>query len=749
MCRPLLLLVGMIIVCAPARAQGSGEWKNYTAQNSVQNISVMKGSVWAATKGGVFSYHIADSTFQQFTNSEGLPTNNVTSVIVDDDGGVWTGDATGGLAHYDPGMARWQVNLDITNSNFTKKQINEFFLYGDSLFIAGDYGVSLFHKRAFEFRDSYVRFGNLPVQNTVNGILILGDNLWIATANGVAVASLSSSNLISPTAWQIYTTAKGLPSDSVKTIFTLNGVVYVGTNRGIAYFNGTTWSSINALGPLSIQRTVTGSNGAYAITTNAIYLIQSPTQFQKIADVPNDILSDIAVENEKIIVGSNTQGIGFLEETGVRYAVPNGPASNLFISLAIDPKGTLWAASGYNGRGAGFYSFDGRTWTNYTTSTDTLIKSNDYHRVDIGVNDTKWIGAWGDGVMMVRDDNTLYRYSSQNAPFLGIKKDPKFIVICDVASDWRGNTWFIDWDPADDKPLWMLRPDSTWQGFRNGYDSTYTLLSGLTIDQNGNKWLYQRLATAFTPGLFFVDSKRTLDDPTDDTWTLLTAPGLMSNNITAVMVDNDGSVWVGTDQGANAILNPLNPEASLENSIVIPLAGIFVNTIAVDPLNNKWVGTKEGVFVLSDRATVVASYTVNSTDGRLPDNDVRAIAFDGGRGIAYFGTEKGLASIKTSFITPRPSFQDLFFYPNPFIISKGKTLTIDGLVQNSSVKILTNDGRLVRELSDKNSLPGGRIAFWDGTDNQGTLAASGIYLVVAYTQQGDQVATGKVAVIRR
>jgi ligand-binding sensor domain-containing protein len=742
--------MGMVIAWEPAWTQRSDGWKNYTAQNSIQSISVKDGDIWAATTGGVFCYHIADSSFQQFTNSEGLPSNDVTSIAVDDDGGVWTGDASGGLAYFDPGTARWSVSLDITNSSFVKKGINAFLHHGDSLFVAGDYGVSLFHKRSFEFRDSYIRFGNFAAQKKVNGMVILGDNIWIATVSGVAVASLSASNLISPAAWQTYTTAKGLPSDSIKTIFTLNGVVYAGTNRGIAYFEDSTWNSMNALGRLSIRRSFTGTDGAYVVTDSALFLIQSTTQFQKISDITANTITDISVENGKIIVGSVEQGLGFFEETGVRYRVPNSPASNLFINLGIDQKGTLWAASGYNGRGKGFYSFDGTTWRNFSRSTDTLIESDDYHRVGIGVNNTKWIGAWGDGMMMVRDDNTLYRYNYQNAPFLGIKDDPKYIVICDVATDWKGNTWFLDWDPADNKPLWVLHPDSTWEGFLNGYNPSYSLLSGITIDQNGNKWLYQRLPSVLQPGLFFVDSKGTLDDPSDDTWKLLsTSSGLVSNAVTAVTVDNEGSIWVGTTSGANVILNPLYPESSLDRSIVIPLSGIQVNAIAVDPLNNKWVGTKEGVFVLSDRATVVASYTVNSTNGKLPDNDVRAIAFDGNRGIVYLGTEKGLAGIKTSFIAPHASFQDITVYPNPFIVSGGKTLTIDGLVQNSSVKILSNDGRLVRELSDKSSLPGGRIAFWDGTDQEGTPVASGIYLIVAYTQQGDQVATGKVAVVRR
>ncbi len=729
LCRSLFLFIGMVIAWEPAWTQRSDGWKNYTAQNSIQSISVKDGSIWAATTGGVFCYHIADSSFQQFTNSEGLPSNDVTSIAVDKDGGVWTGDASGGLAHFDPGLARWSVSLEITNSSFVKKGINAFLHHGDSLFIAGDYGVSLFHKRSFEFRDSYIRFGNFAAQKKVNGMVILGDNIWIATVSGVAVASLSASNLISPAAWQTYTTEQGLPSDSITTIFTVNGVVYAGTNRGIAYFEDSTWTSMGALGPLSIRRSFTGTDGAYVVTAKALFLIQSPTQFQKISDITANTITDISVENGKIIVGSVGQGLGFFEETVVRYRVPNSPASNLFINLGIDQKGTLWAASGYNGRGKGFYSFDGTTWRNFSRSTDTLIKSDDYHRVGIGVNNTKWIGAWGDGMMMVRDDNTLYRYNYQHTPFLGVKEDPNYIVICDVATDWKGNTWFLDWDPSDNKPLWVLRPDSTWEGFLNGYNSSYSLLSGITIDQNGNKWLYQRIPSVLMPGLFFVDSKGTLDDPSDDIWKLLsTSSGLVSNAVTTVTVDNEGSIWVGTTSGANVILNPLDPESSLDRSIVIPLAGINVNAIAVDPLNNKWVGTKEGVFVLTDRATVVASYTVSSTNGKLPDNDVRAIAFDGNRGIVYLGTEKGLASIKTSFIAPYASFQDLTVYPNPFIVSGGKTLTIDGLVQNSSIKILSNDGRLVRELLDK---VGGREASWDGMNQEGAPVASGIYIIGA------------------
>jgi hypothetical protein len=47
------------------------------------------------------------------------------------------------------------------------------------------------------------------------------------------------------------------------------------------------------------------------------------------------------------------------------------------------------------------------------------------------------------------------------------------------------------------------------------------------------------------------------------------------------------------------------------------------------------------------------------------------------------------------------------------------------------------------------SSPGGRIAIWDGRNLDGNFVNSGIYLVVAYDQEGNNVGVGKVAVIKK
>ncbi len=258
------------------------------------------------------------------------------------------------------------------------------------------------------------------------------------------------------------------------------------------------------------------------------------------------------------------------------------------------------------------------------------------------------------------------------------------------------------------------------------------------------KWIVSEDASL--RGLLYLNDGGTLTNTNDDVWSILTnADGLSSSNITRVIVDRDGEVWVGTDLGVNIIVNPRNPRGQNIRRVFIAREQ-YVNDIAIDPIGNKWVGTKEGVFVLSpDGTSLLAQYTVGNTDGKLIDNDVRAVAFDEKRGIAYVGTENGLSSLTTTAVAPVENFDELLISPNPFRLPNSRTLQIDGLVRDSNIKVLTIDGRVVREFS----APGGRIAFWDGRDEGGTLVPSGVYLIVAFSENGDQLTKGKVAVLKK
>jgi hypothetical protein len=225
---------------------------------------------------------------------------------------------------------------------------------------------------------------------------------------------------------------------------------------------------------------------------------------------------------------------------------------------------------------------------------------------------------------------------------------------------------------------------------------------------------------------------------------LTTDDGLTSNKVWSEAVDRDGALWVGTDQGISIIFDPANPRSSM--AIYHPIPDQIIQGIVVDPLNNKWIATKQGVFVYSaDGTSILNHYTVETTNGKLLDDDVASISINSNTGTVYFGSEKGLSSLTTASVSPVRSFGDLSISPNPFYLPSRIQLTVDGLAENSTLKILSIDGSLIKEIQT----PGGRVGFWDGTDTQGRLVATAVYLVVAYADDGSKVATGKVAVIRR
>jgi hypothetical protein len=170
--------------------------------------------------------------------------------------------------------------------------------------------------------------------------------------------------------------------------------------------------------------------------------------------------------------------------------------------------------------------------------------------------------------------------------------------------------------------------------------------------------------------------------------------------------------------------------------------------IAVDVLNEKWIGTdNNGVFHLSDDgSTLIEQFNVANSP--ILSNSISSIVVSSKTGRAYFGTLNGLSSVQTNAVQPLDKFDKIVCKPNPYIIPsvKNPTLTIDGLVESSIIKIITLNGEVVAEYTARQ----GKIDNqWNGTDKKGNLVPTGIYIVVAYNKDGSKVGTGKLAVIRK
>lgn len=747
--RVFSILVTWLSVLSLVHA-GVGDWKNYTSMKSVRGITLEGKRMWAATSGGLFGFDTVDSTFRKITNIEGLTTADLSAVGVDANGSLWIGAMSGSIDVYSVSANTWQHISDIsTASGKTKKGIYRFYFVGDSVFIATDFGVSVFSQQRFEFEDSYEKLGTFSSPTRANSVIVYDGRIWIATAQGIASASTRSLNLKDPAAWTNYLASSGLPSNSVNALGLYAGRLYAGTDAGLSIFTGTTWESVS--GDL-LGTKVVDIIGFYVATTHGLYQMSSGGALTKVGtDLPYTI-SSVAVASTEVWIGLDGGGIAHWNAQQAKWdmKLPNSPNSNLFASIAVDNRGVLWAASGKDGAGQGFYSFDGTTWTNYSVADYPLLRSNDYHKVAIGCDNSKWICSWGKGVVLIKNDSTLTRFDQTNAGLAGIPNAPEFVVVSGAACDSKGNTWIVNYMNAANITLAVMKSDSTWTSYTDRTVQGSAQFADVAVDGLGTKWITPYLPAAPSPkGLYYFNEVYRLPDATDDGWGYLgKADGLESDNVTTVVVDRTGDIWVGTDAGISIISNVRDPKKGVLtacHSTRCNVSGQYINTIAVDALNNKWVGTKtSGVWVLSsDGTTVLAQY--NTSNSPLLDNDIKSIAIDHDKGIVYFGTDKGLSGLQTAYYTPKQSFSSLFISPNPFFLPSTSSLSIDGLVEESSIKVLAIDGKVITEFAS----PGGRVAFWDGTDSRGKLVSSGVYLVVAYSADGNQITTAKVAVIRR
>ena len=738
-----------------AHAQHIDTWKNYTDMKSLRAVVMNEGVLWGATSGGLFSSD--GGTIVKYTNSEGLSSNDLTALAVDGSGRIWIGSEQGDIDVFDPMTRQWLYIRDVVLSNRIQKSIRSFWVTSDSVFVATDFGVSVFRLSRWEFGDTYANFG-FASQAGVNQILILNDQLWLATDLGVATAPRYSVNLSSPSSWTRFQSTEGLPADAATSITAFHDTIVVGTTLGVAYKSLSGFQGLSSSMGMQIKTLVSSANRLLILWNRPPYALAALTSvLDSLAPALSDpqwMGNDVVTDSTGTQVFIATAGDGIHQRgTVTATIIPNGPQSNLFSSLAVDARGVLWCASGISGQGHGFYRCDPslpetKQWQNFAVGSNSVMSTDDYYKVSAGSGGRIWVSSWGRGVVEIAGDTIRRKINENSTPNLAssVFSTPPFVVVGGVATDPDGKDWFVNRTALNGNYLARLISDTSFSFYTNLLSPGQGLFTAIVVDQNGTKWManaepFNKPATGL---YYFNEQDRVPGTSVSGGWGMMTtADGLPNNTVLSVAVDRDGSVCIGTDLGLMIVSDPLYPRQRHFSSF--PLREQSIQAIAIDAVNNKWVGTKEGVFVMNGDATqILQQYTVSSTGGKLVDNDVRAIAIDQQRGRAYLGTEKGLSSIEIAPVSTARSFATIRVAPNPFKVPSGTPLEIRNLVSESFIKILAVDGSLMTEFRAQ----GGGRAFWDGTDSFGNLVGSGIYFVVAYAQNGDQVGSGKIAVIR-
>jgi ligand-binding sensor domain-containing protein len=223
---------------------------------------------------------------------------------------------------------------------------------------------------------------------------------------------------------------------------------------------------------------------------------------------------------------------------------------------------------------------------------------------------------------------------------------------------------------------------------------------------------------------------------------------LPSNTVRCLAKDRDGAIWLGTDAGIGIVNCPslvIDGQCDAEQRVVQydNFAGLLfsnesVRAIAVDGGNRKWIGTLNGVWLLSpDALTILNRFTVDNSP--LPSNTIEKIAIDGVTGDVYFGTADGLVSYRGTATVASDQGSKIQTFPNPVPAGYSGQIAIRGLTTDADVRITDITGKLVY----RTKANGGQ-ATWNGLDYTGSRPSSGVYLIFVSDKLGTETAAGKL-----
>lgn len=717
-------------------------WNVHTSFTNPQDAAVDENNnYYFATQGGLLIYNFKSNSTITINSGNGLWDNDLTCVYYyPPTKQVIAGSSSGALYFIDKDLKITTI-LDISKSNFANKTIKSITSEGVKLYIATGFGLLVFNTEKMIFLETVTKLGTFSPGTQVNKVFLFNNLIYLATNEGAAYNSLNA-QLQNPTGWKTLNVNN-------KTVQLIDGVA---TNDGIFFSSK---NDIYKLENESLQfvlndaveiKNLINHNGKTLYTTGYFIL---DLQKNRAGSDPLYVCNKIIYDKNNKSSSADPQiylyrefGFGYYANSKQIHVIPNSPITNLFWDLSFDNYGNLWVGTG-KGPSKGLMKFDGKNWGNYTTDINKDMTINNVVSVYTFNDSVAYASTWGRGIMKLNYKSDKIEYINRNnSPLSGIATDQDWIVMGKIIKDAKGTLWAVNYGETSSGPL-LVAIDKTgkFYDFVNCRNSTDRWYLDMVIDDNGTKWV----ASTLSGGLYFFNEKSTLDNTNDDICGTLVSssyPNLPSNEQTSLAIDRNGVLWIGTPEGLASIFNPsaivLQQKPIVRN--IKALSKQSINDIYVDAVDNKWIATNEGVWVLNaDASEVLALFDKDNSP--LATNRIRTISGNPKEGRIYIGTDIGMFEAVTLAVEPFEEYE-IKCYPQPFSPRTDLELVIDGLANQSEIWVTTTSGNLIKRISTNS-----RRIVWDGTDENGNIVGTGIYLINSQSRLTNKSSVQKIAVI--
>ncbi len=774
----LIFILSLASCLAAYAVLPTGQWRTHMSYVKGTKLAISENKVYCLASGSLFSYGLQDDYIEIYTKVSGL-----NDVYIND---IAFCDKTQTLV-----ICYVSGNIDLMNADgvinvpdiklkpmYGSKNINKVNIYDGMAYLSADFGVVKLNIEKAEISETYVLTNS--GSNPANGTAILGENIYVATNDGLYSASLNSPNLQNFAEWEKATDLinSSLP---IVDIAEFNGQIIVAQYNSepindskylIYRLDNSQWELLvkfNYFKTFGVSDEIFSvSSGGIVFNINKSFGKYSELNSYSFAslDYPNQNTpkpNNAICKNNILYVADDLQGL-VVYETGKETLTfkPDGPASNLIWD--IDIKHNILRTV----HGAHTQDYN-NTWTNgaFSTMRDdrwTFVSSlyggpnyKEYVAIETDPVDPEhfFIGSFGYGVLEFLDDKLENAFNEGNSSLeSAIPGNNKYIRTLGLAYDDEDNLYVST--GGGGAQVQVFTSEREWYPLESKLtiaDDRYTQIA--IVDNQ--KWV---AAPFHGKGILVYDDNATFFDKSDDKekyFSVVDGSEVVAEKVYTIEKDKDDAIWVGSNNGVAVYYNTSKifdisgiPEAS---RILIPrndgtgngdylLDGETIYDIVVDGGNRKWIATgNSGVYLVSpDGKTQIYHFTKDNSS--LLSDNVRTIEINNETGEVYFGTELGLISFQADATEGNENFSNIKVYPNPAREDYFGDITITGLVDETIVKVTDVSGNLVHE-----TISNGGTATWNCKNFYGERVGTGVYLIFCSDKKGEKSAMTKVMVI--
>jgi hypothetical protein len=455
--------------------------------------------------------------------------------------------------------------------------------------------------------------------------------------------------------------------------------------------------------------------------------------------------------NDNLWIGDARYGLVRDTKSGTESLVPNGPSTNKAFKM-VNAGTIIYSIPGGYTRDFNKQNLTGaiNTFSEEAWRTEKFQEFTDLSDILVDPNNSNhlYVGTWGQGMLEIRDGKIINQFMEANSKLE--QYNQKGVRVHNLVDDEQGNLWMVNF--GTENPIKFLDGEGKWKAFE--YETLKGKIpGGLISATNGYKWGFIH----DSPNLFVIDDFDTPANIKDDKVLIVEPKDFNGTSFTdeiyAIVEDQEGNLWIATDEGISVdfepgnvfqrdIYQPSRIRITREGYTQYMLRDNYVTDMAADPANQIWFATKTaGVFVYNpDKQTVVDHFT--SRNSPLLTDTIQALTINK-KGEVFISTSKGIISYRSETSEGREDFSETYAFPNPVPPDYSGIITITNLVEDVNVKITDISGNLVYE-----TIANGGQATWNGKNFSGQRVSSGVYLIFLTNEDGSKTHVEKLLFIK-